>query len=154
MTRRMGMSVWWRWVLAPLVLILLNISTVAGAKEQKLGVPDTILRGMGDYAFQGAEAAVKAWTKGSTLEGSPEALIQVNSLKQVESLYGKFLNHHIIQVHEMTPSTLIVYLSINYERGPLFARFIAYRLKDSWILPEFSFHIRPEAVFPPSLLAD
>ncbi len=137
-----------------LVLVLLNIPVIAGAKEQRVGVPDTIQRGMGDYGFQGAEAAVKAWTKGSTQEGSPEALIQVNNLKQVESQYGKFLGHHVIQVHELTPWTLIVYLSINYERGPLFARFIAYRLKDSWILPEFSFHTKPEAIFPPNLLAE
>lgn len=142
------------WLSFSLVLILLNIGAAESAKELRLSVPNTIVNGMGDYGFQGAEAAVKAWVKGSTLEGSPEALIQVNNLKQVESMYGKFQSYHIIQVQGLTPLTVVVYLSINYERGPLFARFIAYRLKDSWILPEFSFSTKPEAIFPPALLAD
>jgi hypothetical protein len=49
---------------------------------------------------------------------------------------------------------LIVYLTINYEKGPLFARFLAYRIRNDWVLPDFTFDTKPEAVFPPELLAD
>jgi hypothetical protein len=49
---------------------------------------------------------------------------------------------------------MIVYLTINYEKGPLFGRFLAYRIRNDWILPDFTFDTKPEAIFPPELLAD
>ncbi len=141
-------------VAVALIAMFLSASAGWAAKEEKVRVPSTIVTGLGDYAFQGAEAAVKAWVKGTHLEGSPEAAIQVNALKQVEALYGKFQGYHIIQVRELTPLSVIVYLAIHYERGPVFGRFLAFRIKDGWLLPDISFNAKPEAVFPPELLAD
>lgn len=141
-------------VAAALAVMVASGSAAWAAKDIKVVVPNTIVNGMGDYAFQGADAAVKTWVKGTHLEGSPEAAIQVNNLKQLEAAYGKFQGYHIVQVHELTPLSEIVYLAIHYERGPVFGRFLAYRIKDGWLLPDFSFHAKPEAVFPPDLLAD
>jgi hypothetical protein len=138
------------------VLVAMCLSAPASwaAKELKVVVPNTIVNGLGDYAFQGADAAVKTWVKGTHLEGSPEAASQVNNLKQLEAAYGKFQSYHIVQVHELTPLTEIVYLAIHYERGPVFGRFLAFRIKGGWLLPDFTFHAKPEAVFPPELLTD
>jgi hypothetical protein len=132
----------------------LCLSVANAATETRLGVPGPITTGLADYAFQGADAAVKAWVKGSAREGSPEASIQVKYLKEVESVYGKFQSYHLVQVHALSPLSFIVYLTINYERGPLFARFLAYRIRNDWVLPEFTFDTKPEAIFPPDLLAD
>lgn len=138
---------------AVLVAVVASLAMLGAAKEEKVVVPNIIVTSLGDYAFQGAGAAVTAWVKGSSMEGSPEAAIQVNYLRQVESVYGKFQSYHLIQVNELSRLTSIVYLSINYEKGPLFARFLAYRIRDGWILPDFSFNIKPEAILPPDLLA-
>ncbi len=138
---------------AILVAIVASLAMLGAAKEEKVGVPSIIVTGLGDYAFQGAGAAVTAWVKGSAMEGSPEAAIQVNYLRQVESVYGKFQSYHLIQVNELSRLTAIVYLTINYEKGPLFARFLAYRIRDGWILPDFSFNTKPEAILPNDLLA-
>jgi hypothetical protein len=137
-----------------LAAVLLSPSVADAATDTKLGIPSPITTGLADYAFQGADAAVKAWAKGSAREGSPEISIQVNYLKQVEAVYGKFQGYHVVQVHGLSPLSLIVYLTINYEKGPLFARFLAYRIRNDWVLPDFTFDTKPEAVFPPELLAD
>ncbi len=135
------------------VLLAASLAMLGAAKDEKVVVPNIIVAGLGDYAFQGAGAAVTAWVKGSAMEGSPEAAIQVNYLKQVESVYGKFQGYHLIQINELSRLTTIVYLTINYEKGPLFARFLAYRIRDGWILPDFSFNTKPEAILPTDLLA-
>ncbi|MEW6681622.1 MAG: hypothetical protein AB1451_01675 [Nitrospirota bacterium] len=140
-------------IVGQLAALFLCVSADA-ATDTKLGVPSPITIGLADYAFQGADAAVKAWVKGSAREGSPEAIIQVNYLRQVESMYGKFQSYHLVQVHALSPLSFIVYLTINYEKGPLFARFLAYRIRNDWVLPDFTFDTKPEAIFPPELLAD
>ncbi|MFZ5877218.1 MAG: hypothetical protein ACOYXU_12540 [Nitrospirota bacterium] len=145
---------WLRRIGVHLVTVLVGLSTAGAAVDAKLGLPTPITTGLADYAFQGADAAVKAWAKGSAREGSPETSIQVNYLKHVEAMYGKFQSYHLVQVHALSPLTLIVYLTINYEKGPLFARFLSYRIRNDWVLPEFSFDTKPEAIFPPELLAD
>jgi hypothetical protein len=130
------------------------LSVANAATDTKLGLPGPITTGLAAYAFQGPDAAVKEWVKGSSREGSPEASIQINYLKQVESTYGKFQSYHLVQVHGLSSLTQIVYLTINFEKGPLFARFLAYRIRNDWVLPDFSFDTKPEAIFPPELLAD
>jgi hypothetical protein len=136
------------------VALLSCLSAADAATDTKLGVPSPITTGLAAYAFQGADAAVKEWVKNSSREGSPEASIQINYLKQVESMYGKFQSYHLVQVHALSSLTLIVYLTINFEKGPLFARFLAYRMRNDWVLPDFAFDTKPEAIFPPELLAD
>ncbi len=143
-----------RWGVVLVAAVLLSRSVAEAATDTKLGIPSPITIGLADYAFQGADAAVKAWAKGSAREGSPEISIQVNYLKQVEALYGKFQGYHLVQTHALSPLSLIVYLTINYEKGPLFARFLAYRIRNDWVLPDFTFDPKPEAIFPPELLAD
>jgi hypothetical protein len=141
-------------VSAVLVALLVGASPSWAAVDLKVVVPNTIVIGLGDYAFQGAEAAVKAWVKGTYLEGSPEAAIHVNNLKHFESWYGKFQGYHVIQIHQLTPLSQVVYLAIHYERGPVFGRFLAYRIKDGWLLPDMTFTHKPETIFPAELLID
>ncbi|HLG23005.1 MAG TPA: hypothetical protein VI382_09330 [Candidatus Manganitrophaceae bacterium] len=143
-----------------LIIILWSLfaATTVDAKEQKEDppkpeVPKIIFSGLGEYGFKGAEAVVKVWMKGSALEESVESLTYVNALKQAESIYGNFLSSSVAHVHPLTTTTLLVYLSINYEKGPLFARFLVYRAKEGWIIPEISFNTKPELILPPSLLA-
>jgi hypothetical protein len=41
----------------------------------------------------------------------------------------------------------VIYLSINYERGAVFARFLLYRAQD-WVVQSMDFNYRPEALMP------
>jgi hypothetical protein len=143
----------WGGVVA-LAAMVVSVPATGAITELKGGVPSIIVNGMGDYAFQGADAAVKTWVKGTSLEGSPEAAIQINYLRQQEALYGKFQGYHIVQLRELTPLVEIVYLAIHYERGAVFGRFLAFRIKDGWLLTDILFHAKPETLFPPDLLTN
>jgi hypothetical protein len=126
--------------------------------EEKLGMPSIVLAGLNDYSFKGADGAIKSWTKGGVLEGSKEAAAQLALLKEIESLYGTFSSGHLIETHALTPRAQLVYVTLNYDRGPAFARFVAYRevakVKEDWILSDLSFSTKPEAILPSDLLID
>jgi hypothetical protein len=126
--------------------------------EEKLGMPSIVLAGLNDYSFKGADGAIKTWTKGGVLERSEEVAAQLALLKEIESLYGTFSSGHLIETHALTPRAQLVYVTLNYDRGPAFARFVAYRevakVKEDWILSDLSFSTRPETILPSDLLID
>ena len=44
---------------------------------------------------------------------------------------------------------MVIYLVLDYERGPLFARFTIYRANHRWVMTNFDFNTREENLFPP-----
>jgi hypothetical protein len=152
--RWIGRSVFLVLVLSTAVLPTVFRGTAAGAKDQGPRIPEVIRAGLNDYNFKGAEVAVKEWVKGSALEGSPEALSQVNILRQAESIYGGYLGYHVIQFHRLSRLSTVIYMTLNYDRGSMFARFLAYRAKEGWILQEVVLNTKPDAVFPQSFFTE
>ena len=63
-------------------------SSKAGSPGEKLA--PIVLSGLEAYKNKGLEEAVKAWIKGSGIDGSKEALAQANNLRQIEDYYGKY----------------------------------------------------------------
>ncbi len=109
-------------------------------------LPSIVLDGLSAYRTGGPDAAVRSWIKGSAVENSPEAQSQGNVFRQVESMYGKFIGYDTIKTKELTKSCTLVYLTLNYERGPLFALFVCYHAMDKWIISSFNFHTKPEQI--------
>ncbi len=102
-----------------------------------------IERGLTAYKKSGAKAAVKAWIQGSAIEGSKEALSQANNLRQIEDFYGKYDSFEIIRTNKITKKVAIVSLVINYQNGPLFARFDTFKNnKGQWVVATFNFHTK------------
>lgn len=146
-----------------LMVVLLALSSMLFAAgrdrgEEKLGFPTIVLAGLNDYSLKGADGAMKSWTKGGILEGSKEAAAQLALLKEIESLYGNFSSGHLIETHALTARTHLVYVTLNYDRGPAFARFVAFKeaakVKEDWILSDLSVSTKPEAILPADLLVD
>lgn len=127
-------------------------------REEKLGLPMIVLAGLNEYSFKGADGAVKSWTKGGASEGSKEAAAQFALLKEIESLYGNFSGGHLIETHALTPRAHLVYVTLNYDRGPAFVRFVAFKdmakVKEEWIISDLTVSTKPEAILPAGLLAD
>ena len=114
-------------------------------------IPKILLSGLDAYKAEGADAAIKAWIKGSSLEGSKDVLSEANILRQVQDFYGSYKNFELIHTRNLTPSIKIIYLALDYERGPLFAKFVVYQKEQAWILTGFTFNTKEELVIPPSL---
>ncbi len=111
-------------------------------------VPKIIVSGLDAYKSDGPEAAIKAWLKGSSLEGSKEAISQANVLREVQDYYGAYKSFDRISTRTITPSIRVLYLSLNFEKGPLFAKFVVYRAESGWILVNFVFNTKEELILP------
>jgi hypothetical protein len=132
-----------------LLLLALGRCVVAGAQEPG-DVPKVILSGMEAYKSDGPEAAVKAWIQGSALDGSKDALSQGTLLREVQDFYGSYKSFDVIRSRNLTPTTRIIYIILDYEKGPLFARFVVYRVEQRWILVSFIFNTKLEVIAPES----
>lgn len=117
-------------------------------REVAEDLPPVILSGLQAYKEKGAEEAVRTWIKDSPIDGSKEALSQANNLRQVEDFYGAYQFFEVINSREIGHRTRIVYLVLDYEKGPLFAKFVVYNSNHRWILTNFSFNTKEEAIFP------
>jgi len=127
--------------------VLLSLCVVlcaASARAQKAAVnpdlPSVITLGMEAYRQSGAGEAVKAWLKDSPLQATRDTIKEVNNLHSVESYYGAYQSFDVISAKDLSARTRIVFVTLNYERGPLFARFVAYRAQGEWILTNFEFN--------------
>ncbi|MHB8412326.1 MAG: hypothetical protein ACYDDI_10330 [Candidatus Acidiferrales bacterium] len=122
-------------------LLLLTFGQYVGASTPKPGdVPKIVLSGLEAYKAEGPEAAVKAWIKGSPSEGSKDALSESNILRQIQDFYGAYKTFDVISFRNLSPTTRITYLILDYEKGPLFAKFVSYRTERGWILTYFTFN--------------
>lgn len=112
-------------------------------------VPHIVLAGLEAYRAKGsADDAVKVWTVGSPLEGSKAALSETNTLHQVEALYGTYRAFDVLRVLELSDRIRVVYLTLDYEKGPLFGKFMVYRTDQGWILTSFDFNTEEEKILP------
>ncbi len=109
-------------------------------------LPAVIVSGLDAYKSKGPDEAVKAWIKGSPIEGSKDALSQANSLRQVQDFYGAYQSFDVVGTRELSPKTRILYLVMDYESGPLFAKFVVYRTEHGWILTSFNFNTKDEMI--------
>ncbi len=111
-------------------------------------VPKIVRFGLDAYKNGGPDDAVNAWLQGSVLSGSKEALDAANLLRQVHTVYGAYLGFDVISVRDLTPSTRVLYLALDYDRGPVFARFVVYRAKPGWVVTDFVFDQKEDLVLP------
>jgi hypothetical protein len=122
----------------------------SGQKKAVGDIPPFLIGGMDAYKATGPDDAVKAWIKGSPVEGSKDALSQANLLRQVQDFYGAYRNFDVVSARELSTSTRIIYVILNYDKGPLFAKFVIYRAEQGWILTSFNFNTKDEMI-PSSL---
>jgi hypothetical protein len=123
-------------------------SSNVNKKETAEGLPPMILSGLEAYKDKGPEEAVRAWIKDSPIDGSKDALSQSNTLRQIQDFYGAYQAFEVISTRELTPRIRAIYLALDFEKGPLFAKFLVYRSNQQWILTSFNFNTKEELILP------
>lgn len=117
--------------------------------RRRFDVPPPVFLGLIAYRDKGLDAAVQAWIKDSAIEQHNEPLPQVEGLRQAPRYYGVYRNFEFLNVQDLSQRVREVYLVMNYDRGPLFGRFLCYRSEDhGWLVLNFDFNIHPEAILP------
>jgi hypothetical protein len=108
-------------------------------------IPKIVQFGLETYKSEGPEAAVKAWLKGGPIEGNRDA---ANILRQAQGAYGSYRGYEVIHMQDISASVRVVYLTLNFERGPVFSRFIVYRSDQGAMITALNVSVKPEDIVP------
>lgn len=111
-------------------------------------LPRIILAGLDAYRTKGPEEAIRTWIKDGPLEGNKSALNQAVSLHHIQDLYGTYQGFEVVAHREISPRARIIYLVIDLDKGPLFAKFCIYRSEQGLIVTDFDFNTKDELVIP------
>jgi hypothetical protein len=89
------------------------------------------------------------WLRGSALEGSKDVAGYLSTLHQTQELYGNFRGYELIGIRVVSSTSRVVYMTFDYDRGPLFAKFRIYRTGVGSILTGMVLNTDEDAVLPP-----
>ena len=132
--------------------LLLAIFFIVSSVVSTLASEPAIENGFKAFKERGAEAACVSWAKGGPFEGSKELMAQASQFEQIKIYYGKYSSHEYVLSKKLGPKNKIVFVIINLEKGPLFARFLLFQNSEGrWILPNFKVQGEPEQIWPSEL---
>jgi hypothetical protein len=121
---------------------------------QSAEVPPIVVAGLDAYRASGIRAALDVWLKGSPVGANSAATEQIiQGLAPIEASYGGMIGHDVLRTVAIGPHVRRVYVTLLYERGPLYAFFDCYRAAQGWIIPGFLSNTKPQEILPPALLA-
>jgi hypothetical protein len=111
-------------------------------------VPAVIVAGLDAYKAKGPGEAIKVWVRNGPLDGDTATLSQADGLQQVQNVYGAYQSFDVMSSRDLSPRVRIVYMVMNYEKGPLFARFVCYRSDREWTVTNFVLNTLDTEVLP------
>ncbi len=82
------------------------------------------------------------------MEGSSKAASQAGFFRGLSRGLGNYKSHEVIQSKEVSHASQVIYLSINFERGVVYGRFLIYQTEKDWVVQNMDFSERPEAIMP------
>ncbi|MGB9145512.1 MAG: hypothetical protein WCC14_06805 [Acidobacteriaceae bacterium] len=136
-------------LLAAFVLVPFCFAAAQAAQDGSApSLPGIVAAGLDAYHSGGADQAMRAWLRNSPLDGSNEASTQAQQLYAAQHIYGNYRGFEPIGIKSFAPGTRAVYLVLDYDSGPLFARFLLYRSGAGWIVTSLAFNPDPNQVLP------
>ena len=82
------------------------------------------------------------------MEGSNKAAGQAQYLRNLNQALGNYKSHEMLESKGVGRSSQVIYLSINFDRGVVYGRFLMYRAEKDWVVQNMDFSHRPEAIMP------
>jgi hypothetical protein len=126
-------------------LIAVLASGVASAYAQD--IPPIVVEGLEIYSLHGIEPALKVWAKDGPLEGSESLAGLAYKLADAEKFLVDYESYELVEVRSFNPVSKAVFLTLNYNKGPLFVKFLTYRPKGgAWVITAIEFDLDPEKV--------
>jgi hypothetical protein len=120
-------------------------SVPALAAGSDSSIPSVIQAGFGFFTKGQVGPAIAAWQKGGLLAQYQSSSF-FNYFTELQRAVGTYKSYELIQTKRLGSSSKIIYLSINYERAAIYARFLVYRTEQDWVVQNMNFNIRPEAL--------
>jgi hypothetical protein len=111
-------------------------------------IPKIVQFGLETYKSEGPEAAVRAWVKGGPFDGNKDMFSQITFLRQIQQSFGSYTSFEVIRIQDISASVRVIYLTLSFEKGPVFGRFIVYRSQQGSVLTALNFSAKPEEIVP------
>ncbi|HEY4840000.1 MAG TPA: hypothetical protein VIH72_15390 [Candidatus Acidoferrales bacterium] len=111
-------------------------------------LPKIVQFGLETYKSEGPEAAIKAWVKGGPYDGNKDVIGQASVLRQAQGIYGTYRGYEVIRAQDVSAPIRVFYLSLNFDRGPVFSRFIVFRSEQGAMITALNFSAKPEDIVP------
>ncbi len=109
--------------------------------KSKKDIPEILVEGLDLYLEKDAATVVAFWACGSAQDGHADLDDKAKLLRQVEYAHGKFVGYKVKDIQVITPTAHLIFLTFNYEKTDVTARFLAYKQGQKWILANFLFDI-------------
>jgi hypothetical protein len=136
--------------LVPIFGVILFVGSVrVSAADSNPALPPVIQAGFDSWAKGGGvEGAIYLWQKGGLLEGSNRAAEASGRLHRASQNLGSSVGWEQLKMDSIGKSSLVLYLSLNFQRGAVYARFLLYHTDKNWVVQDMDFSTRPETIMP------
>lgn len=130
-------------------LIVVAFSLITGkialAEDRDLKI---IISGFEDYKAFGSNKALRTWLKYGPQENTDYAASLSEKLSNAERLYGDYKSYEVLLKHKWSNYVMYCFTVINYDKGPLFAKFMLFKYRNDYITYAIEFDANPEIIMP------
>jgi hypothetical protein len=119
-----------------------------GMADISPSIPSVVQKGLRLYESGGPEPAFDTWRHGGLLDGAGRTETDVRNFKEMVSPIGNYVSCDLIESREIGRTSRIVYLSMNFERGVVYASFLVYNAQKDWVVQKMDFNTKPETIMP------
>jgi len=138
-----------RALFATTVLTMCSLLALGASAAGSSSLPAIIETGFLSLAKGGGfDAILNGWQRGGLMEGSNKAAVQGGYFRNLSATLGNYRSHDFIQNKTISSRSQVIYLSINFERGVVYGRFLLYQSEKDWVVQNMDFSERPEAIMP------
>ena len=133
-----------------LALVCCGMLTGRALAEGSNGaIPSVIQAGFDSWTKgAGPGGAVDIWGKGGLMEGDRKAAESANRLRRANQSLGGYMSYEVLKTDGIGRSSEVLYLSLNFQRGAVYARFLMYHTDKGWVVQNMDFSTQPEAIMP------
>lgn len=125
-----------------LVLLLFTTSLHVNAND---GVDLMLSKTLKGYVEGGVSQIEQMWPLSDGIEKKPF----VDTFRTIEGYYGSVVSYDVINVSNVSPRAMIVYIALNFEEGVGFVRMQVYRTpKDKYIITYANVHTEAYKIMP------
>ena len=133
-----------KYLLLSLLLCLVPLKNFA--QNQDLPVPPIIDDGFKKYKMKGLVDALKEWNQ-FDIKSKNDAS-KLTTFQEAEKTYDKYVDFDVVDYVELSRRNALVYVIVNYEKGPLFVLFTVFYPDNKWIVSRINASLDVKDVFP------
>lgn len=110
--------------------------------------PKVIQEGFDAWKKTGPSDAFYRWQKGGLMENGSKYGMLAGYFRRMDQALGNYQSFAIVEAKYIGDNSVVLYLTLNFERAEVYARFLLYRTMKGWVVQNMDFSTRPEAVMP------